>query len=327
MSRIQKYNESLQRFIKDKSCLFEDQSNKNLELSNYIYNQIQNNDLIFSILLLTVLNNQNKKNKIAMQGYYLASSIEFMNILLNVIEKKQDVVNLFNDQNTYMKLYSNLIIYVNKSLQQNLESIKNVYNIQHQSFIGNILTSLNLYNDTFLTLNQFSDFQLNITNKNCHNSIIQWYLKDNEELINKFKTFKQVKKESLHDYIEKRYVILCELAISVALIIGGGYQIKDNSKIKRLSKYFAMMYKMAKDFENLDDDIKNNENHTTNYILNFGLQEAYEVFLNNKQKFIEESMVEEIYTTTIKEIIDVIEINVDMIIDQTSPDLKSSYNN
>lgn len=61
MSRIQKYNESLQRFIKDKSCLFEDQSNKNLELSNYIYNQIQNNDLIFSILLLTVLNNQNKK--------------------------------------------------------------------------------------------------------------------------------------------------------------------------------------------------------------------------------------------------------------------------
>ena len=36
-------------------------------------------------------------------------------------------------------------------------------------------------------------------------------------------------------------------------------------------------------------------------------------------------MLEDVYTNTIKEIVDTIEANVDMIIDQTSPDLKSSY--
>lgn len=85
------------------------------------------------------------------------------------------------------------------------------------------------------------------------------------------------------------------------------------------------MYKISKDFENLSADIKNSTTYSTNYVLNYGLQDGYEVFLNNKQKFIEESMVDDLYTNTIKEIIDTIEANVDMIIDQTSPDLKSTY--
>jgi len=52
---------------------------------------------------------------------------------------------------------------------------------------------------------------------------------------------------------------------------------------------------------------------------------GYELFLNNKQKFIEESMVQDTYTNTIKEIIDTIENNVDMIFGSTSPDLKSTH--
>jgi len=49
----------------------------------------------FPILLLTVMNNQNKKNHISMQGYYLASSIEFLIIFLQVIEsKKKLLINL-----------------------------------------------------------------------------------------------------------------------------------------------------------------------------------------------------------------------------------------
>lgn len=328
MSRIQKYRESLQRFIKDKSCLFENDIEDNLTDSTFIYNKIKDNDMIFPILLLTILNNQNKKNKITMQGYYIATSIEFISTLLLLIEHKSSCIKeLEDDENRYLKIYTNLFINVQKSLHQNLESIKNTYNLQHQSFINIILNTINLYNTTFQTINNdakiLSD-ELKINNRNCHISITKWYLKDNVEMIEKFKTLKQVKKESLLEYIEKKYIVLCELAISVAWVVGGG-QIKDNTRIKKIAKHFALMYKISKDFENLDSDLKESQQYTTNYILNYGLQQGYEVFLNNKQKFIEESMIEEIYTTTIKEIVDIIEANVDMIIDQTSPDLKSTY--
>ena len=57
MSRIQKYKESLYRFIKDKSCLMK----TNDEISNFIYEKVKKDDLLFSILLLTIMNNQNKK--------------------------------------------------------------------------------------------------------------------------------------------------------------------------------------------------------------------------------------------------------------------------
>lgn len=323
MSRIQKYKESLHKFIKDKSCLMEDVDENNMQLNNFIYNKIKENDMIFSILLLTVMNNQNKKNHMSMQGYYIASSVEFLNILLLLIEQKPNIISEQGNDN-YIKMYNGLFISANKSLQQNIESIKNAYQTQPQNLVNIIINSLSTFNLTHKTINQFNDFKFTLTNKGCNVNIISWYLKSNEELISKFKTFKQVTKESLQEYIEKKYISLCELAIILGWTIGSG-DIKEINKIKKSAKYFAIMYKISKDFENLTFDIKNSDKYTSNYVLNFGLQDGYEVFLNNKEKFIEESMLEDVYTNTIKEIVDTIEVNVDMIIDQTSPDLKSSY--
>ena len=323
MSRIQKYKESLHKFIKDKSCLMDETDENNMLLNNFVYNKIKDNDMIFSILLLTVMNNQNKKNHMSMQGYYIASSIEFLNILLILTENKTDIISELGNDN-YIKICNNLFINANKSLQQNIESIKNAYQSQPQNLVNIIINSMITFNVTHKTINQFNDFKFVLTNKGCNINIISWYLKSNNELINKFKTFKQVSKESLQEYIEKKYISLCELAIILGWIIGGG-DIKEINKIKKSAKYFAIMYKISKDFENLTCDIKNSEKYTSNYVLNFGLQDGYEAFLNNKEKFIEESMLEDVYTNTIKEIVDTIEANVDMIIDQTSPDLKSSY--
>jgi hypothetical protein len=63
---------------------------------------------------------------------------------------------------------------------------------------------------------------------------------------------------------------------------------------------------------------------TDNHIINYGIHESYELFMNNKQKFIEECLKKDMLTDTIKEIISSIEIKVDSVIDETSPDLKSN---
>ncbi|ARF11451.1 hypothetical protein Klosneuvirus_1_308 [Klosneuvirus KNV1] len=315
MSRIQKYKESLYRFIKDKSCFMK---NNNEEINNFIYDKIKNNDLIYSILLLTIMNNQNKKNHITMQGYYIATTMELLNVLMYYMENK-------NECKKYdYKIFTSLLIYADKSLQQNLESIKNSYGVQYQNYINMFINCMNIYNNSLMELNTFNDFKFVLTNKECNQDVIKWYLKKDNALIDKFKTFKQIDKESFNNYIKQKYGLLCELSITLGWVVGGG-EVKSIKKLKKLSDYFATMYKIANDFENLTKDINKNTDFTSNYILNYGLQDAYETFMDSKQSFIEESMIEDIYTNTIKEIIDDIEANVDTIIDQTSPDLKSSY--
>ena len=113
MSRLQKYKESLVRFIKDKSCI----STTPMELNTMIYDKIKGTDLVFPILLLTIVNNQNKKNHISVQGYYLATIVEFVSLYSKTIE----------DHNIPNKIeMSNYLLYcINKSFEQNTESLKN----------------------------------------------------------------------------------------------------------------------------------------------------------------------------------------------------------
>jgi len=322
MSRIQKYKESLHKFIKDKSCLMECNNDMDSQINSFLFDKIKDDDMMFPILLLTIMNNQNKKNHITMQGYYIASCVEFITILLYLFENKSNIVSQFND-NIYNKMVNKLFVCVSRSLQQNMESIKNTYQSQPQNFVNIIINSLNIINNTLKIINTFLDFLPIISDVNCNNDIVNWYLKTDINMINKFKTFKQVTKESLQLYIEKKYISICDAAISLGWVIGGG-DIKSVIKLKKSAKFFGMMYKLSKDFENLNSDI-DIDKYKGNYVVNFGLQDSYEAFLSNKEKFIEESMLSDIYTNTIKEIVDLIEVNIDTIIDQTSPDLKSSY--
>lgn len=321
MSRIQKYRESLHRFIKDKSCLYGE--TEDIELNNFIYKKIKDNDLIFSILLLTVMNNNNKKNHITSQGYFFASSIEFFNSMIYLIENKKEIISKFGDDK-YFKMYNNLYISINKSFQQNIESVKNPYQIKNDVLVNVIIAALNIYNKTFKMLNRFSDFEFIILNRGCSSNIMTWYLKNDAKKIEKFKKFKRVSKDSMHLYIEKKYQLICELAIVIGWIMGGG-DLSSIPKLKMISKYVAIMYKISLDFNNIDSDLENSIDYTNNYILNYGLEDAYASFLHNKEKFIEESMDYKIYTATIKEIIDTIESIIDIVIEKSSPDLKSNY--
>lgn len=323
MSRIQKYKDSLHKFIKDKSCL-KDTNDRFTQLNSIIYDRMKTHDMIYPILLLTIMNSQNKKNHISMQGYYIASSVEFLHVLVETIENKNDIIAKVGYDN-YSKLTNTLIIDIHKSFQQNTESIKNTYQNQSQNLVSIIINSMSVLNNTLKLVSTFDTFDFVICEQDCDEDIVKWYLKNDLESINKFKSFKQVSKESMKFYIETKYVSICELAIILGWIIGGG-NMKSVNKFKKAAKYFAVMYKISKDFERLIDDIKEaKNNYTPNYVLNFGLQDSYEVFLENKEKFIEESMIADVYTNTVKEIIDTIEATVDVIIDQTSPDLKSNY--
>jgi hypothetical protein len=71
----------------------------------------------------------------------------------------------------------------------------------------------------------------------------------------------------------------------------------------------------------------NAQEYCLNYVVNYGLHHSYDLFMKHKQKFLESCMLLDTYTMTIKEIIHYIESEVEQIIDQTSPDLKSNMSN
>ena len=94
--------------------------------------------------------------------------------------------------------------------------------------------------------------------------------------------------------------------------------------LDRLGHHFGLLIKLAHDFANLDQDMEEclKNKQSLNYVINFGLQESFELFDECKKKFIEGLLILEITSPTIKEFIDILEIKVNFILEQSSPNIK-----
>lgn len=319
MSRLGRYRESLNKFIKDRSLLSDPQIPT--EMYPIIYAEIKRCDLTLPILFLTMMNSQNKKKHITMQGYYAATSVLFSFALLNIIEDKERLIKQYdNECYNYLCMFFSLAS--NKSLCQNLEVIKNSLSVESTKIYTNIM---NIYHDNINHTNILNNYKFEISDNKCNNELLKWYVYDTNNQ-DDFIQISQIKQESFINYINKKFGSLCEMAFTISWTLGCGDE-KELIKIKKLSKYFSIMYKLSYDFSNLNDDIKNisGNNLSRNYIINYGLQDSYELFLYNKQKFIEESMTLDIFSNTVREIVNYIEKKVDDVIDKTSPDLKSNF--
>jgi hypothetical protein len=320
MSRLIRYKESLSRFINEKSSILK--SLPDDSVIPHMQHKIKDSDYILSILFLTTMNSQNKRNKVLMQGYYIASGIEMLQLLLDLIEHEHDIVEKYN-QNIYHKLTNFLIIISQKMVCMNLDSVKRFLSPELTGTV--FLNIMSHYNDAISYNTLFRENLIEVTDGAPHQDLLRWYIKDDTELQNKFSELKQVNRESLTNYINNKIGTLCELAVCLGWMIGCGED-KDLSKVKKISKYFTMFYALSKNFMTIEEDIKNSKNRIClNYVVNFGLQDSYELFMYNKEKFIEETMILDIYTSTVKEIVDYVESRVDQIIDKTEPDLKSNW--
>jgi len=314
MSRLYRYQTSITNFIKDRSCLFTNiNQGDNFKFNQTIlYDSLVKSDMYLPILFLTIMNNQNKKKKITIQGYYLASCIEFLHILSDN--------NIFN--NNALKVH--LILSANKSLHQNIDILKNYVSNDDNIKIS---TELNdLYHSVVNLKKLLGDTKYKYTTNLVNNEVSKWYIKNkNADII---KNTYMIDKTSYEENLNNKLGSLIELVICGGWILGGGSLSGDTNinQIKKIATYFTRVYKIYLDFINIEVVLINlsTSNFTDNHIINYGIHESYELFMNNKQKFIEECLKKDMYTDTIKEIISNIEIKVDNIIDETSPDLKSN---
>ncbi len=321
MSRLSRYRESLTRFIRNKSGLSKTAESGGVDSLAYDY--IKSSDLILPILVLTIMNNQNKKKKVTLHGYHAAACIAFCQTILTVVEDKSNFVKQYGIDH-YHKLITHLIVSANRSLSENIQSIR--HHIKATESIDVFLNSMEILNERLTYVKLLSNIEPTLTSRRPLSEIQKWIITNSPEMTEKVKSIKVIERKCFRKYMENHIGSLCELTFALGWLTGcGGVDSLDS--ITKASEYFATMYKISLDFSRIQTDIAAANNYSFNFVINYGFQKSYELFMESKEKFIKEAMTTDIYTATVKEIHNYVEHRVDELLENTTPDLKSNYSN
>ena len=334
MSRIYKYQQIIKRFIINKSTLNKDINNDNNLDDNIIKHikqevnvLVNNSNMILPILFLTIMGCQNRKNNITIQGFYVASGIEYLIWICNYLKNNND-----NEEYLYLK---NIIIYmlstnIYKSIELNIDTLSRA--VEKDKFSKLYSKIKSIINDKIkIPFINWSKIKYISDEKKKNLDIYRYYLKDKIELTKKFNKLKIIKKKDIIKIIINDIGYISGISFVLGWLFGCG-DIKMSEKARNCGITFGILYTIANDFENIKVDIEKAKNNVTiNYVVNNGLHKSYENYLDYKQKFITICLTLDIYTSTVKEIIELIDKKVDKAINNTYPDLKSdassSYSN
>ena len=314
MSRISRYQDSVDKFFKTKSCIKSlSEENQNLiRLLNDEYSHIN------SIILLTTLNSQCKRYNLKLHGYYIASGID----ILWLIVKINDVIGYYNKlygTSQISDLTNELILMVNYTLSQNIDSY---YGIDPSRVLKIYQSCMNYLNTNIFNCVKASNFS---SSKHIKKTEITTYKFSNDETLDKYRTLYLIPSDVLQQYIDQKYGTVCSLALVLGWLLGMGDE-KQVSELEKTGKYLGNILKIAYDFKNIERDILHSTGKICkNTVVNWGVKDCFNKFVENKARFIENLLKLGIYTTTIKEIVDIIEKDIDNCINNTDITLNNDF--
>lgn len=324
MSRIFRYQDSFRKFIKTKSCIAKiDVDISGKEIQNKLFSMIDSSNNVVGILLLTILNNQGKKTKMnVLHGYHIASGLELLLCATMMVDYKKEYYTKFG-KNIVNDILNRICSYVNISLLNNIELLQDTYtSVNYGKLIKIIYTLVKIVNSKIHKILHMPTFEYEgfITKTDT----IKYKFNDMNEAKNKIKKLKKIKKDNLDSFVSDTYGVVGQLVLINGWILGGGDD-KIIPQLEKMGTQFGYILKTVQDFLNIENDLDNAKIHSKNTIINNGFQISFETFIENKHKFIEGCIRYNMYTNTVKEIIDLLEINLDTIIDKSSPDVRSHF--
>jgi len=318
MSRIERYQESINKFI----------SNKNI-FSEYIKNKLSKQDHFSGIILASILNHNSKKNAAKVHGYYMGIAIDLLYLLIDI--------------NTYPLIYDKELGPIKKH-NLIIELINLIYHLlrtnietKYKDIKTNSLSNDELKNiffiETYLNAKMThicSSYEFNSTKRTHKTDIINIRILT-PKLKSLYKNLYKVENDDLLKFIESTYNEIGIIVFTVGWVLGGGIP-KDGilKSLQEIGRNFGFIYKICIDFEKIEYDLENSSTHgtnrySTNIVLNQGIHDSFTLFMELKTQLIEKCLEQKIYTNTLKEIIDLLELKIDNCIKNTSIDMKSSY--
>ncbi len=316
MSRINRYQENILKFLKTRSFI----SKTSNDTQQILTDLLELCDHIPAILCLTILNNQCKKYNLKIHGYYIATGVDIMMLMAKVASNR----DYFNKTYGEYKI-DNMMLEVTNwfyyCISQNIETLNLSKNGKLNAKTYQLCTE---YAAKYLPL---------ITRKVIHNSTDKMKKTDifnfkfdpsnSKEIMKEYKKKNRVDKTTLYEDIENRYGSVCKLAICLGWLLGQGDE-ASLPNLEKLAKWMSVFLKMSDDFKYLERDMMYGR-LSSNYVVNYGIKEAYMEIIESKTDFIEVSMHIGVDTKTTKEIIDMVVKEVDSLVHDVSVDIETQY--
>jgi hypothetical protein len=324
MSRISRYQDGILKFLKTKSFI-----NDTSTTTKTILNELlELSDHIPAVLCLTILNDQCKKNDLKIHGYYLASGIDVLMIIAKICSSRDYFDNKYGNvaiDNLIMETISSFY----KCITQNIETLRLSKNGNVNSKLAQLCIEYSTKMLPLITHRQIyhSKDKMKKTDLFCFDIDSKAYLQ--------YKKKNKLDKNTIMDDISKRYGSVCKLAMCLGWVFGqnddtGLFKLKELgdekniANLEALSEHLAIFLKIYDDFTYFERDILSGK-FSLNYVLNYGIKEAYSEFIEAKVNFIEGSMKLGVDTKTSKEIIDMVVKKISEIVEDVSVDMETQY--
>lgn len=336
MSKVTKYKDHILNFITSKSC-FADIIDK-----KFLTEFIKSEYWCFPVALMAVFGTQSKKNSTkSFHTLHAASSLVLMVMIVMLDEKKKYYEELYG-ADFIKKIKDRITIFTYEAISQNIKTMENtvggdVSKIQKKIF--------SILYDKLLLLTEDNIKTNNLKIK--RSDIIKYKFSDKNIIDDKYRHLKRIEKNDLIDYISNKY---CSIG-QCAFLFGWLFAIKtenkknnndnkknsDNQKnndsqkildnISKIGSSFGILVKLIYDFCNLENDIgiTNSNEASYNFIVNYGIHESFRLYDENKVKFIEGCITNELYSSSIKELIEKIDKLYDKCLKNTDLELDSQY--
>jgi len=314
MSRISRYQESIDKFIKTKSSL-KTVSSHNKESIDVLVTEF---DHLVAIILISILNNRCRKSKLKFHGYYIASGIDIGLSISKIIDRYNYYKSKFNS-NKINNFIPELVSLMYQSLSGNIDSLRLNVNVE-------TTLKINQYCINYLStkIGKLTSIE-NISSKNRikKTDFYDYNFKSNKYR-EKYTNLKKIDNDKLFEYIEDKFGSICKISLIFGWLLGIG----DESEIPILEKMgtnLGIMIKIGYDFENIDKDLEYCSTYTHNILINLGIKECFEIFMDNKAEFVEGILKLKLWSTTIKEILDLIEKKLNPVLNNSNFDEKFEY--
>jgi len=307
MSRISRYQESIEKFIKNKNIneYFSE------SYSKIIYDNLIKSDHLGGIIVSTIFNHNTKKTNFKGHGYFIGLMID---IIIMIVKSK--------DKDSYINY--NLFIGLYKLLTENINLIKTT---KHDVLNKIIIIIMSYFNDNIYDI--LIDIKVGETQKMIKSDLLNLKSID-DKIYKKLSMMNKYDNDDFIAYITKIYGKLGRLIFVISWVLGGGDTSKDTIKsIETIGEQFGILQKICYDFESIVNDIndmdKDKYKSSKNIVINIGIQESFALFMETKSIFYEESFKLDVYTHTMKEVIDELENKIDKVLENCKIDIKSVY--
>jgi hypothetical protein len=307
MSRISRYQESIEKFIKNKNIneYFSE------SYSKIIYDNLIKSDHLGGIIVSTIFNHNTKKTNFKGHGYFIGLMID---IIIMIVKSK--------DKDSYINY--NLFIGLYKLLTENINLIKTT---KHDVLNKIIIIIMSYFNDNIYDI--LIDIKVGETQKMIKSDLLNLKSID-DKIYKKLSMMNKYDNDDFIAYITKIYGKLGKLIFVISWVLGGGDTSKDTIKsIETIGEQFGILQKICYDFESIATDIndmdKDKYKSSKNIVINIGIQESFALFMETKSIFYEESYKLDVYTHTMKEVIDELENKIDKVLENCKIDIKSVY--